>query len=68
MTGELAEFIAAQRTGRSVPHSVSCRALEVAPSTFYKHLDRPPAQMQVRRRAADAEVKRAFVKSGRTYG
>ena len=68
MTGELAGFIAAQRTEHGVPHSVSCRALDVAPSTFYKHLDRPLTQMQVRRRAADAEVKKAFDKSNGTYG
>jgi len=63
-----AEFIAAQRTGRGVPHAVACRALGVAPSTFYKHLDRPPTKAQLRRQATDAEVKRAFDGSGGTYG
>ena len=63
-----AEFIAAQRTDHGVPHAVSLRALDVAPSTFYKHLDRPLTQMQVRRRATVAEVKRAFDRSQGTYG
>ena len=63
-----AEFIAAQRTGHGVPHAVSLRALDVAPSTFYEHLDRPPTPMQIRRRATDAEVKQAFDRSEGTYG
>ena len=63
-----AEFIAAHRTDRGVPHAVSCRALDVAPSTFYKHLDRLPTLMQLRRRALDAEVRRAFGRSQGTYG
>ena len=68
MTAETAGFIAAQRTGHGVPHSVACRALEVPESTFYKHLNRPPTPMQVRRRALDAEVDRAFGESQGTYG
>ena len=31
----LVEHIAAQRTEHGVPHAVACRALGVAPSTFY---------------------------------
>jgi len=46
---------------------VFCRALEVEPSTFYKLLNRPRTQIQVRRWAIDAEVRRAFVESRRTY-
>ena len=68
MTGEMAGFIAAQRTEHGVPHSVSLRALDAASSTFYKHLDRPPTAQQVRRRATDAEVRKAFDRSGGTYG
>ncbi len=30
-----AEFVASQRTDHGVPHAVSRRALDVAPSTFY---------------------------------
>lgn len=63
-----AEFIAAQRTDHGVPHAVSCRALDVAPSTFYKHLNRPPTPMQQRRQATDAKVRRAFDRSQGTYG
>ncbi|MCY4134640.1 MAG: IS3 family transposase [bacterium] len=63
-----AGFIASQRTDHGVPHAVSLRALDAASSTFYKHLDRPLTQMQVRRRATDAEVKRAFDRSQGTYG
>lgn len=63
-----AGFIASQRTDHGVPHAVSCRALGVAESTFYKHLDRPPTDQQQRRRALDAEVEKAFDKSEGTYG
>ncbi|WP_420618059.1 IS3 family transposase [Candidatus Poriferisocius sp.] len=63
-----AGFIAAQRTDHGVPHSVACRALGVAESTFYKHLDRPLTDRQRRRRALDAEVKKAFDESDGTYG
>ncbi|MCY4133636.1 MAG: IS3 family transposase [bacterium] len=63
-----AEFIAAHRTDHGVPHAVSLRALDVAPSTFYKHLNRPPADQLLRRQAFDAEVKRAFDRSQWTYG
>ena len=42
--------IAAQRTDHGVPHAVSCRALGVAPSTFYKWHNRP------RRRRSGAEL------------
>ena len=49
MTAATAGFIAAQRTGHGVPHPVACRALDVAPSTFYKHHRRCPTGMQLRR-------------------
>ena len=51
-----------------MPHAVACRALDVAPSTLYKHRNRPLIEMQLRRQATDAEVKRAFDKSKGTYG
>ena len=63
-----AEFIAAQRTSHGVPHAVACRALDVAPSTFYKHLNRPLTDQQRRRHKVDAEVGKAFDKSKGTYG
>ena len=63
-----AEFIASQRTVHGVPHTVACRVLDVAPSTFYKHLGRPLTPRQVRRQATDAKVKQAFETSEGTYG
>ena len=60
--------IAAQRTDHGVPHAVSCRALGVAASTFYKWRDRAPTPAQRRRAELDAEVKGCFDASGGTYG
>ena len=48
--------IAAQRTDHGVPHAVSCRALGVAPSTFYKWRGRPPTPAKRRRAELDVEV------------
>ena len=60
--------IAAQRTDHAVPHAVSCRALGVAPSTFYKWHNRPPTPAKRRRAELDVEVKACFDASGGTYG
>ena len=60
--------IAAQRTDHGVPHAVSCRALGVAASTFYKWRDRPPTPAQRRRAELDVEVKSCFDASDGTYG
>ena len=60
--------IAAQRTEHGVPHAVSCRALGVAESTFYKWRHRPPTPAQQRRAEVDAAVKTCFDASGGTYG
>ena len=60
--------IAAQRTDHAVPHAVSCRALGVAPSTFYKWRGRPPTPAQRRRAELDVEVKACFDASDGTYG
>ena len=68
MTADMAGFIDSQRTDHGVPHAVACRALDVAPATFYKHRNRPLAGMQLRRQATDAEVRRAFDKSQGTCG
>jgi len=67
----VASFIAAQRTEHGVPHAVACRALDVAPSTFYKWRDRPLTAGQVRRARVDEAVKASFDDSGGnpgTYG
>ena len=60
--------IAAQRTEHGVPHAVSCRALGVTESTFYKWLHRPPTPAQQRRAEVDAAVRERFDASGGTYG
>ena len=52
--------IAAQRTDHGVPHAVSCRALGVAASTFYKWRGRPPTPAKRRRAELDVEVKACF--------
>ena len=60
--------IAAQRTDHGVPHAVSCRALGVAPSTFYKWRGRPPTPAERRRAELDVEVRACFDASDGTYG
>ncbi|MCA1705045.1 MAG: IS3 family transposase [Actinobacteria bacterium] len=64
----LAAFIADQRTSHDVPQALSCRALGVSESWFYKWHDRPPTPAQQRRAAVDAAVKAAFTASGASYG
>jgi transposase len=64
----LAAFIADQRTCHRVPHAVSCRALDVSESWFYKWHDRPPTPAQQRREQVDAAVAQAFTDSGGSYG
>ena len=38
----VASFIASQRAEHDAPHVLSCRALDVSESWFYKWKDRPP--------------------------
>jgi putative transposase len=64
----LAGFIADQRTGHGVPHVISCRALGVSESWYYKWRDRPPTERAERRVLLDAAVAAAFEASGGTYG
>jgi putative transposase len=64
----LAGFIADQRTGHGVSHVISCRALGVSPSWFYKWRDRPRTERTERRARLDAAVAAAFEESGGTYG
>ncbi len=64
----VASFVAAQRTDHGVPHAISCRALGVSESWFYKWRDRPPSPRQVRRAELDTKVKAVFDASGGTYG
>ena len=64
----VASFIACQRTEYQVPHVLSCRALSVSTSWFYKWKDRAPTARQLRRRELDDAVKASFEASERTYG
>jgi transposase InsO family protein len=64
----VASFIAAQRTEHGVPHALSCRALAVSESWFYKWRDRDPTPRQRRRAELDAAVKASFEDSGGTPG
>ena len=64
----LVEHIAAQRADHGVPHTVACRALGVAESTFYAGRGRPPSAARRRRERLDAAVKECFEASGGTYG
>jgi putative transposase len=48
--------------------AVTCRALEVSESWFYKWKDRPPTLRQQLRARVDADVKRSFDASGGDHG
>jgi transposase InsO family protein len=67
----LAAFVAAQRTDHGVPHTLSCRVLDMSESWFYKWRDREPTAAERRRAAIDAKVAEVFADSGGnpgTYG
>lgn len=64
----VASFVAAQRTEHGVPHALSCRALGVSESWFYKWKDRSPSPRQQRRLRLDADVARSFAESDGDYG
>lgn len=63
-----AAFIASQKTRHGVPYAVSCRALGVSGSWFFKWHDRPPTSAEQRRAEVDAAVAAAFGASKGTYG
>ncbi|MFD7409794.1 IS3 family transposase [Streptomyces sp. NPDC059866] len=56
------------RTAHRIPHRVSCRALGVSESWFYKHRTRRPTRREVRRRQLAEAVQEEFTDSGGTYG
>ena len=56
----VAAFIAAQRAEHRVPHAVSCRALGVSQSWFYKWAHGDASPRRARRAALAAEVARLF--------
>jgi putative transposase len=60
--------IETQRTEHNVPIAVSCRALEVSESWFYKHRNRPRTPAQQRRDALDAAIVETFAANDGEYG
>ena len=56
----MAAYIASQRESRGIPHAVSCRALGVSPSWFYKWKDGDRSPRRARREWLKAEVARLF--------
>lgn len=64
----MAGFISSQRTEHGVPHALTCRALQVSESWYYKWRDRQPTDAQRRRAGLDDEIRRIFDASGGTYG
>jgi putative transposase len=64
----VAAFIGSQRTEHGVPHAVSCRALGLSESWFYKWHHRLPTPRQVRRAELAEKIREFFDASGGTYG
>jgi putative transposase len=64
----VAALIAAQRDAHRIPCAVSCRALGVSRSWFYKHKSGRPTPRAARRERLKAEVRRLFELHGGNYG
>jgi transposase InsO family protein len=64
----VAAFISSQRTGHGVPHAVTCRALGLSESWFYKWRDRKPTAREQRRAELAVKIREIFDASGGTYG
>jgi putative transposase len=64
----VAAFISSQRTEHAVPHAVTCRALGLSESWFYKWRDRKPTARQQRRAELAVKIREIFDASGATYG
>jgi putative transposase len=64
----VAAFIASQKTDHDVPHALSCRALGVSQSWFYKWRDRMPTARRQRQDRLDAAIAARFHASAGTYG
>lgn len=64
----VAAFISSQRTEHGVPHALTCRALGLSQSWFYKWRDRPPTPRQIRRAELADAIRAVFDASGGTYG
>jgi putative transposase len=64
----VAALIAAQRDEHQIPHAVTCRALGVSRSWFYKHKASAVTPRAARRAALAAEIRRLFAAHRGTYG
>jgi putative transposase len=64
----VAALIAAQRVQHRIPHALSCRALGVSESWFYKWKAARPGPRAQRRDRLKAEVARLFALHGGKYG
>ena len=64
----MAALIAAQRVQHRIPQAVSCRALGVSESWFYKWKAARPGPQRQRRDRLKAEVARLFALHGGKYG
>jgi transposase InsO family protein len=64
----VAAFISSQKTEHGIDHIISCRALGVSQSWFYKWNNRAPTAREQRRARLDEEIQRHFEASGGTYG
>lgn len=64
----MAGAISDNRTEHGIPHTVSCRALGVSESWFYKWRGRRPTGRELRRQRLADEIKEIFTESGGTYG
>jgi transposase InsO family protein len=64
----VAALIAAQRVQHRIPHALSCRALGVSPSWFYKWKTARPGPQGQRRDRLKTEVARLFALHGGKYG
>lgn len=64
----VAGVISDNRTEYNIPHTVSCRALGVSESWFYKWRGRRPTGRELRRQRLADEIREIFTESGGTYG
>ncbi len=64
----MAGVISDNRTEHNIPHTISCRALGVSESWFYKWHDRRPTGRELRRQRPADEIEEIFTASGGTYG
>ncbi len=60
--------IETQRTDHQIPVAVSCRALGVSESWFYKHHGRPATPTRQRRDSLDAAIAAVFAANDGEYG